>query len=504
MNTSHIEDVDLELYASGYPHFTSGAVDVIHAHLAQCEACAEKLERYISSAALSEETAQRADEDPGRLDRRPDRQVRENQTIPFPTARTAKWRTRAAVAAAILLSCGLLGAAELGRRHVQTLEALVRSRQETARIQAQTDELWSTFHFDEIVKPVVRVLPTESGGKPNRVRVELSPRIEEGLVRDVSISWGDSEDAWEPVYEALGTAKGFQAVHEYPLPPAGQTHQWTLRVLYAASDAAASARRLTPDQLTSACRIEATADGISLLAGPINKWAAPELAAPGNHELTWRSPLSGSEVGWKVKVTLQSPTATELVTLLIRPVSGNTFYVQPGARRLLAGTPEIFEVQLGSGPESAIGADFDILAVCGNGFAPDRWSLDLNQVPHSAVIGHITVRKAAGTIHLARSTATSPNGIGVEGEIWTSHGGALLMKEEGHYKVLKTLAASNDGNRFTEFLALKEADRQALYLLVHREGELAPQTGQTLPTLPAESWLYGCSNTPGRCATETY
>jgi hypothetical protein len=285
-------------------------------------------------------------------------------------------------------------------------------------------------------------------------------------------------------------------VHEYPLPPIGQTRQWTLRVQYVVPDDVASARRLTPDRLTSWCRIEATADGICLLAEDSIKGVAPELAAPSSHELTWLSPLSGSEVGWKMKVTLRSPAATELVTLLVRPTSGNTFYVQPGARRLPAGTPELLDVQLGSGPESAVGTDFDILAVCGNSFAPDRWSLDLSQVPHSAVVGHITVRKAAGAFHLAQRTATSPDGIGVEGEIWTSHGGALVMQEEGRHKVLKTFPASSDGNRFVESLAVKESNRQALYLLVNREGETTLQVGQTLAASPTESWLYKCGDTP--------
>ncbi len=408
-----------------------------------------------------------------------------------------RWRKPALAAAAVLVFGGLAWAGtELHGRYVRDLQEIARLRQEATKSQAQHDQAWSALQFEEIVKPVIRVLPAESGGKPNRVRVELSPRIEEGLVRDVSISWGDAGAVWKPLYEAQGTAKGFQAVHEYPLPPAGQTRQWTLRVLYAVPDAVASARRLTPDLLTSTCRIEATADGIRLLAGAGIKGTAPELAAPGNHELTWLSPLSGSEVGWKIKVTLQSPSETEFVTLLVRPVSGNTFYVQSGARRLPAGTPESFDVQLGDGPESAVGADFDILAVCGNSFVPDRWSLDLSQVPHSAVISHITVRKAAGAIRLVQRTTSSPNGIGVEGEIGTSRGGALLMKEEGQYIVLKIFPASREGNRFAESLALKESDRQALYLLVHREGESAPQTSQIFSALPAESWLYRCGNTP--------
>jgi len=399
-----------------------------------------------------------------------------------------RWRKPTLAAAAVLIFCGLVWAGtEIYGEYAQRL-------QEIANLRREYDRAWSALRFEEVIQPVVRVLPAASGGKPDRIRVELSPRIEGGLVRDVSISWGDAGDVWETVYEAQGTAKGFQAVHKYALPPAGQTRQWTLRILYAVPDVVASARRLSPDQLTSVCGVEATADGVRLLAETDIKGPAPELATSGDHKVVWLSPLSGSEAGWKVKVTLQSPTATELVTLLVRPASGNTYYVQGGARRLPGGTLESFEVQLGE-PDSAIGTDFDVLAVCSNAFVPDRWSLDLSQVPHSAVVGPITLRKVAGTIHLVQGKETARDFIGVEGEIWTSHGGALLMKEGDRDRVLKAFPASNGGTRFAESLTLNQANCRAIRLLVYQEGESALQIGQSLSSLPTESWLYRCSNT---------
>lgn len=407
-----------------------------------------------------------------------------------------RWLKPAVAATAVLVLGGLaLAGVALRDKYVRDLQEITRLRQEATKSQAQYDQAWSALRFEELVKPVVRVLPAESGGQPDRIRLELSPRVEEGLIREVSVSWGDAGDVWDLVYDALGAAKGFQVVHQYTLPPAGQTRQWTLRVLYTVPDAVASARRLGPDQLTSICRVEATVDGIRLLAETGLKGPAPELGAPGDHQVAWLSPLSGSEVGWKVKVTLLSPAATELVTLLVRPVSGNTFYVQPGARRLPAGTPESFDIQLGSGSESAIGADFDILAVCGGNFAPDRWVLDLSQVPHSAVISRVTLRKAAGTIHRVQGKVTAPTDIGIDGEIWTTHGGALLMKEGDQYRVLKTFSPAADGNRFAESTLLLRGDHQAVYLLVYRDGEPVLQAGQTVSSLPTESWLYGCSNT---------
>lgn len=512
MDTAHISDVDLTLYASGYQHFSPDALRAFQMHLKSCELCGDRLERYIESAASSQSAGGHSSD--GGIQHSLGPSPRHTKPLSTPhtpkaendapvfrflrrmaTVDAARW-SRWALAACLVLACGLVWAGnEIHSRYVQNLrdlQEITRLRQEAAKSQAQYDQAWSALRFEDVVKPVIRILPAESGGKPNRVRVELSPRIEEGLVRDVSVGWGDAEAAWEPIYEAHGTARGFQAVHEYQLPPAGQTRQWTLRVLYAVPDAVAAARRLTPDQLTSACQVEATADGLRLLVGTDVKGPAPELAAPGGFKVAWLTPTSGAEVGWKVRVTVQSPSATELLTLLVRPVSGNTFYVQSGARRLPAGTPESFDVQLGGGPESAIGADFDIVAVCDSSFLPSRWSLDVSQVPHSAIAARITVRKTAGTIRVAEAEKKSPDAVDVEGAIWTTHGGALLTKEDGHYRVLKAFPPAIDGNRFSESLPVKEAGLRDVYLLVHREGDPALEVGQTLADLPPESRLYKC------------
>ena len=95
---------------------------------------------------------------------------------------------------------------------------------------------------------------------------------------------------------------------------------------------------------------------------------------------------------------------------------------------------------------------------------------------------------------MVQAEKSSRDAIGVEGAIWTSHGGALLAREQGRYRVLKTFPPSIDGNRFSESLPLAGGDHPAVCLLVHGEDESRPQPGQTLHALPTESRLYECSN----------
>ena len=241
MSLSHISDVDLALYASGYRHFSAEALRGFQEHLRGCELCGDRLEKHIEST-ISDETdgghhdmKSDASADLVSIGMPPDIKVHSGSRKPAPVASarrgegngaTMRKRFQWAAAASLVLASGLAWAGiEAHSRYIQNLrdlQEIARLRQEAVKSQEQYDQAWSALRFEEIVKPVVRVLPAEPGGKPNRVRVELSPRIEEGLVRDVSVCWGDPDDAWEPVYEAEGTLRQFQTVHEYPLPPAGR------------------------------------------------------------------------------------------------------------------------------------------------------------------------------------------------------------------------------------------------------------------------------------------
>jgi hypothetical protein len=351
---------------------------------------------------------------------------------------------------------------------------------------------WAELKFEEVVKPMLRVLPAEPEGKLNFVRVELSPRVEEGLVRDVSVCWGDAGDTWEPIYEAEGIVKNFQAIHKYETPLKGQTTTWFLRVLYTVTDAVAAARRLTPEQLTSTCKVEVSADGIFLEPGIDTSGLAPLVAAGAQPEITWLDPVSGSEVGWKTDVKLKSTSATEKVTILVRPHPGATFYVQSGGHPLSANKTESFDVQLGSGRQQEIGKDFDILAVCSNNFRPNLPILDMSDVPHSFVVARITVTKTAGVIRMEAEQTIEERKVGVEGEIWTSNGGALLLKEGQEFRVLDTLLPSPVGTKYTKVLSVPASDGSAIYLLVYKENAPVLQIGQKISVITTDSyWLYG-------------
>ena len=61
--------------------------------------------------------------------------------------------------------------------------------------------------------------------------------------------------------------------------------------------------------------------------------------------------------------------------------------------------PEQFQHQLGAAYRE-MGEQFDILAVCSDSFMPKQSFLDMGQIPHSSVVGRVTVTKAAGSVRL--------------------------------------------------------------------------------------------------------
>jgi hypothetical protein len=424
-----------------------------------------------------------------------------NRRIKPPPRPIPDWM-KVAAAAVLLIACVLgWGGVELYKVHLQKVKDLrdkaerAQQETETAQQEAETaqqkyDKAWAKLRFEELAKPIIRVLPAEAGGKPNHVRVELSPRIEEGLVRDVSVCWGDSGDIWEPIYEAEGTIQSLQAAHQYTLPAEGQTSTWVLQVYFMVPDEVAAARRLPPDQLTYRCSVEATTDGVRLLPGVDAKGPAPQIAVPERPEINWLNPRTGEQVGWKTSVSLKSPTATEKVTVLVR--SGVTFYVQSGARPLAADIAESFVVQLGAGRKQEVGTEFDILAVCSDTFLPPQSVLDMRDVPSSAVVGRVTVTKAAGAIRLGVGEITDEQPVSIEGEVWTPNGAALLVREEREFEVLEVIEPSPTGSSFTKEISVPASKRDAIYLLVYKSDGIALQLGQTISEIPSDSyWLYG-------------
>jgi len=394
-----------------------------------------------------------------------------------------------------LVFCALaLGSVKAIKLYQESLHEIANLRQEVERVQNQYDQAWATLQFEEVIKPTIRVLPPEAGGRPNLIRIELSPRIEEGLVRDVSVYWGDAGETWEPIYETEGTIKNFQVIHEYPMAPEGQTSSWTLRVLYNIPDAVAAARRLTPEQLTTSCRVEVTTEGIRLLPVTDTDRPTPQIVLGIQSQVEWLSPQSGTEVGWNTVVTLKSTETTERVTMLVRPSTGTTYYVQPGARSLLANTPELFPVQLAGSPQHDIGSDYDILAICSNNFRPNQWSLEMSDIPHSSVIGRITVRKAAGSIRLTSTGETVPEDhVQVECKICTSYGGILLLREDGKFKVLEMLQPLLAGGKYNKVVQVPPSRGNDIFLLVYREDETQTlQIGQDISEIKVGSyWIYG-------------
>jgi hypothetical protein len=372
---------------------------------------------------------------------------------------------------------------------------------ENAMLKFQNQILRDLLRLEEIITPTVRVLPARPGGRPNLARVELSSRIEHGLVCEINVCWGDNGSRLEPIYQAAGYIRDSEAVHEYSLPPVGRTSSWTLVVSTVVPEAWVRNQLLSAEQLTSSYRVEATAEGIRVASLKDDTVGPKPPQGPTTAPRTeWVRPASGAEVGWLTEVVLTSQMDTERVTLLVRPHSGTSFYVQGGARPLSAGKEESFEVQLGGRRTDEIGRKFDVLAVCSDAFMPTQWSLDMSNLPVSRVIHCITVQKAAGAMRLEADGQEDEGLPHVRGEIWTPDGGALLLRRGGNFTVLKTLEPSPVGSKCDEKLRISASDSDAVYLLVYKEtGRPRLCVGEMIPeTLAATHWLYG----PAKAANE--
>ncbi|NQT18169.1 MAG: zf-HC2 domain-containing protein [Planctomycetes bacterium] len=377
------------------------------------------------------------------------------------------------------------------------LQELVRLRHDAREKQAEYDEAWKAVGFDKIVEPAISVFAAQPGGRRDSILVELSPRVEHGWIREVKVHWGDL-DAWEWIFEAEGNAKALAATHAYALPPEDKIREWTLQIEYTVSDAVATARRFTRDELTRTCVVRATRDGIALLPSD-GKSPKPRLVEPGLPRISWLSPAMGAAAGWKTTVVLKSSTPTERVTLLVRPCSGSTFYVLAGARPLSAERSESFEVKLGGRRGDAIGDEFQIFAVANDNFMPSEWSLDISEVPHASVVGRVTVRKVAGMISADPAGVADQESARIRGEIFTSDGAAVLVKQGQEFTVLETFAPALVGSRFDKTVRVPPPGPRAIHMVVYRKGAPALRVGQKITDIPAESyWLYSAATSQVR------
>jgi hypothetical protein len=343
--------------------------------------------------------------------------------------------------------------------------------------------------LDQVIKPTFRILPSGGGRKEQLLRVELSPLIAEGLVQEVSVSWGDEGDAREVVYSAEGDEKNFQAIHAYQLPPSGRTLSSTAQLFFVLPEDMMGIL-LSEDDLSPKVQIEATSEGIYLRR--TNGMPPSPMPPP---EISWLSPQGGSETGWKPEVVLKSQTATERVTLLVRPHTGSTFYVQPEARPLLPGEQASFQVQLAGGRSGQIGTEFDVYAICSDSFAPSQWSIEMQEVPYLAIAGHITVRKAAGVLRLEDNSGGAET-VRAWGEIWTPDGGALAVGDGVKLTIVQTLAPSPVGSEFELSIPRSEMARGDLFLVVWKHEAPQRRAGERIsPTTDGDCWLYAPSRT---------
>jgi len=407
-------------------------------------------------------------------------------------------REHARIVAVIALMAAVSGAGFCEVLVSERLHRATEQRRRAEQAQQAYEAAWGELRFDEVVRPVIRVLSADPGAPPNRVRVELSPRTAEGLVRSVDIRWGDTGDHSERVYEATGPIQRFEAVHDYVLPQDDQTLSWTLLVLYTVPDAVEKARRLVPEQLTSTCLVTATADGLRLEPVKDQLAPTPQLAASEHPEIAWVSPRPEQEVGWKTTVEILSRTPTERVTLLVRHKPGTTFYVQAGARPLSPAVSEPFDVWVGTGASREVGEDFDILAVCSDGFRPKDFSLEIQEVPLSSVVSRITVRKVSGQVYLDDPAGGTGCRVRAKGVVYTGDGGALLLeRDDGSYRVLELIPPQPAGGPFDVELALESGRHRSIRLLVCRESAPKLKVDQVLSSIGGDAgWLYETTQDP--------
>jgi hypothetical protein len=111
------------------------------------------------------------------------------------------------------------------------------------------------------------------------------------------------------------------------------------------------------------------------------------------------------------------------------------------------------------------------------------------------VVDRIKVSKVAGTFRLGLSKILDEGLVRIEGEIYTSNGGALLLREGQDFKVLETLESSPVGSQFEKVLAVSPARHDDIYLLVDKAADPILEVGQMISKIQADSYLlYGPAN----------
>ncbi len=87
----------------------------------------------------------------------------------------ANWERPRFLAVAASLLVVVVGGGAAGGKYLHDKLA------EIARLGQQYDQAWAELHFEETVTPIIQVLPAAAPVKTNKVRVELSPRVDEGF-----------------------------------------------------------------------------------------------------------------------------------------------------------------------------------------------------------------------------------------------------------------------------------------------------------------------------------
>jgi hypothetical protein len=393
-----------------------------------------------------------------------------------------------------------------------------------ARVSQLSEEMDYLRLFHELIRPPIHVVSSPPSGKLSRVRIELPTKVSSKWVRGISVCWGDKGNEWIPV--DTSTLSGNPITHEYRLSEKPVEYRLSLACYFSGPWVVDCAN---PDCVISTCVVKASAEGVYLTTMPTDATPLPGALQPHQRALVQeqasssalvREQASGSalvqeqasgsalvlvgpstraQVGWKQNVEVQVLRDTERVTLIVRPHSWPLLYVQGSGRQLRRGVTESFQVTFGDTREQAVGEDFDVMAVIGDSFAPptdpDGWVLESTEVPFQQAVTLATYSKAAGNLSsvMGNDGTTSPR---LKGAIWTTAGGAILMKEGMQYKVLKAFAPSPVGTVFDEPALLMPGDSRSIFLAVCKRDMPLLQKGQIMYWTPTDDryWVYGCAD----------
>jgi hypothetical protein len=376
----------------------------------------------------------------------------------------------------------------------QILELQTKNCLMQAEITRLSDELQYLKIFHELIRPPVQLLSSPHSDTSGRVSIELPEKVCTEFVRGMKVRWGDSATDWTAVELGAPVTGKRTIMHDYRLPPPTERpYDYRISLLYEFSgpwvvDCG------SPGSVVSTCVVRASTGGLSLHDPDPGLIAPPdELPESMPHKISIRSPKSGANVGRTTIVVLESEISIPLVTLLVHPKGTDTYFVQPGARQILGESPESFEVIVGGDRGLAVGKDFDILVVSSDSFRPDKFSLETAEVPQAAVVGQVTVRKAAGKITIGKNPGADGKSLSLKGDIWTSDGGALLEREDQQYRVIRHFAPSLVGNQFDERITAFVPDRQRFLLVVCKPGSPDFKEGQLLDMNLSDEryWIYG-------------